>query len=74
MSRTLARADIEKLSIMERLELIGDIWDSISESDVATGIPDWHVRVLQQRRAAADAEPEAGAPWEEVRARLMTPR
>ena len=33
-------------------------------------IPDWHREELDRRLAEDDAEPEAGAPWEEVRARL----
>ena len=33
-------------------------------------IPDWHREELDRRLAEDDADPEAGAPWEEVRSRL----
>jgi len=70
MSLTLDRAEIEKLSIPERLELIGLLWDSITEADPRAAIPEWHLVELRRRRAEAEANPEGSIPWEEVRARL----
>jgi putative addiction module component (TIGR02574 family) len=62
----------EHLSIPERLELIGQIWDTIVDADdtAATPIPDWHLKELDKRLASADAHPEAAISWEEVKARL----
>jgi putative addiction module component (TIGR02574 family) len=73
MSLTLERSEIEKLSIPERLELIGLIWDSITETDPQAGVPEWHLQELDRRRAAAEADPGAGVPWDEVKARLTRP-
>ncbi|MBL8797930.1 MAG: addiction module protein [Planctomycetia bacterium] len=64
--------DIERLSVAQRLELIGKLWDSIPESDTST-MPEWHRQVLDQRLAEADAAPEKAIPWEEVKARLRRP-
>ena len=64
---------IEQLTIPERLELIGQLWDSIIEADPNVPVPDWHLRELEKRRAAAEANPEAGIPWELVKARLTRP-
>jgi putative addiction module component (TIGR02574 family) len=47
----------------------GDIWESLTPIDEFE-IPESHREELDRRLAAADAEPEAGKPWEEVRARL----
>ena len=58
------------MSVPQRLELIAEIWDSISESADALEVPDWHGEELERRLAAADAKPEAGVPWEEAKARL----
>lgn len=69
MHTTLEQLGIDRLSPAERLELIGLIWDSISEAEPFSP-PEWHVRELEKRRAAAEAEPGAGVPWEVVKARL----
>lgn len=69
MSPTLHDLGIDRLSRQERLRLIGEIWDSISPID-QLDIPESHREELDRRLAAADADPGAGRPWEEVRARL----
>jgi putative addiction module component (TIGR02574 family) len=66
---TLQEFGIDRLSAPERLELIGLIWDSISEHEAGVP-PAWHLRELERRRAAAEADPGAGSPWEVVQARL----
>jgi len=58
------------LSVQQRLELIGELWDSIPDSLEALPIPAWHREELERRLAAAEADPEAAIPWEEVRRRL----
>jgi putative addiction module component (TIGR02574 family) len=63
-------AGLTQLSVRDRLELIGLLWDSIPEADAAGAIPDWHREELEKRLAAADAAPELAIPWEQVKARL----
>jgi putative addiction module component (TIGR02574 family) len=70
MSQTLQKLGIDQLSIAERLELIGQIWDSLPEPEADLPLPDWHRHELERRRAAAEADPSAGIPWEVVKARL----
>jgi putative addiction module component (TIGR02574 family) len=74
MSQTLSQLGIDRLSVSERIELIGLIWDSITEVGEETPVPDWHLRELEKRRAAADADPGAGIPWDVVKSRLMGQR
>ncbi len=75
MSQQLPEAAAEllrtPLSVQQRLELIGELWDSIPDSLDALPIPAWHREELERRLAAADADPEAAIPWEEVRRRLL---
>ena len=69
VSITLEQFGIDRLSPEQRCELIELIWDSLL--DDAPFIPaDWHLRELQRRLSAADANPGAAEPWETVIARL----
>lgn len=70
MSQILQQLGIDRLSIPERIELIGEIWDSIAEAGTDFPTPEWHRPEVERRRAAAEADPEAGIPWEVVKARL----
>ncbi len=68
MAPTMRDLGIDRLSPEQRLRLLGEIWDSLSLEDMP--IPESHRDELDRRLAAADADPAAGKPWEEVRARL----
>ena len=68
MSLTLEQFGIDRLSPTERSELLSLLWDSLH--DVPFTPPEWHLRELERRIAAADANPDAAEPWEVVRARL----
>lgn len=66
--------DYLSLSIEERLQLVGDIWDSIA--DAANASPDLlpltaaQMAELDRRIAHADAHPEELIPMEDVLARV----
>lgn len=70
MPVSLEALGIDKLSVRDRLDLIEQIWDSLPEQIGPDEVPDWHIRELERRIAAADADPGAGEPWESVLARL----
>ncbi len=69
MSVTIQELGIDRMSTEDRSRLIGEIWDSLSLGD-QLAIPESHRVELDRRLAAADADPSAASPWEEVRARL----
>lgn len=69
MGLSLKQFGIDQLNAEQRLELIGLIWDSLPD-DVPFVPADWHLRELERRVAAADADPDAAEPWEAVLARL----
>jgi putative addiction module component (TIGR02574 family) len=70
MSLSFPEVNIEQLSVPQRLDLIGLLWDSIPDSAEALPVPEWHREEIERRLAAADAEPGAAVPWEQVKARL----
>ena len=69
MTPTVQDLGIDRMSAEDRLRLIGDIWDSLFPV-AQLEIPESHREELDRRIAAADADPPAGSPWDEVRARL----
>jgi putative addiction module component (TIGR02574 family) len=70
MSGPLSMPEIGHLTVPERLELIGLLWDSLSESVEDLPVPEWHREELERRLAEADAAPESGIPWAQVRSEL----
>lgn len=60
----------------ERIELAGAIWDTVAEDAGADelAVSDEHRRELDRRLADLEAHPDAGNPWDEVRARLERDR
>ena len=58
--------DIEKLSVSERIELIGYIWDSIEASSEKIELTQAQKDELDRRMAAYRVDHDKGAPWEEV--------
>ena len=62
-----AIADYTKLSIPERLALIGEIWDSIVAEGRPIGLTDEQRAELRRRREAHRANPEDAVPWEQIR-------
>jgi putative addiction module component (TIGR02574 family) len=72
MSKVTTNFDFSRLSSPEKLELIGQLWDSISDSTESPPLPESHRGELERRLAEADANPQAAIPWEQVRDRLRT--
>jgi putative addiction module component (TIGR02574 family) len=70
MNPGLDELGIDQMSIPERLELIGRIWDTLP-GDAELPLPDWHIRGLERRLADADANPDDAIPWETVKNRLL---
>lgn len=58
------------LSTSQRLDLIGELWDSIPDSVEAFPVPQWHAAELERRLKNADEDPDAAVAWQEVKRRL----
>ena len=61
--------DFSKLSVAERIQLAEDLWDSIPES-ANIALTDSQKAELDRRLEDLEQHPDAGEPWEVVRARL----
>lgn len=60
-----APIDFSHLTPEERLELIGDLWDSLDAAEPALLTPEVAAE-LDRRLVEAERDPEAGRPWEEI--------
>jgi len=65
----LTREEILRLSVAERIELIGQIWDTIPDSPGEYPVPEQHERILEERLASYARDPRATLSWDEVRRR-----
>lgn len=63
MARTIP---LDELTAEERIELIGKLWDSLDPAVAAPMTPALAAE-LDRREAEADAAPEAGEVWSDIR-------
>jgi len=70
MSLTLEQFGIDRLTSEQRLELIGLLWDSLPD-DAPYSPPDWHLKLLDERLAEADANPDNVITPEALEAKLF---
>jgi len=67
-------SDVLELPVEERLELVGDIWDSIAQVPDAVELTEAQRAELDRRLEAYRLNPKAGSPWTEVKARILSRR
>lgn len=60
----------DDLSIEEKLDYVQGLWDHISADADSLPLTDWQERVLRERLAAYEANPDAGVSWDELHERL----
>ena len=65
MTQLLDRLNIRSLSVEERIQLVGEIWDSIAEEDIP-GLTKYEKDVLDERMRTFDTVAERGMTWEEI--------
>lgn len=63
-------SDILALSVAERIRLAQEIWDSVAAVPDSVPLSQADRDELDRRLAATPADPTAGSPWPDVRARL----
>ena len=61
--------DLEIMSIREKIDLIGHLWNSIDENNY--DIPDWQMKILESRIKEDGLHPDEGTPWEVFRRELL---
>jgi len=60
--------DFHELSVPERIQLVEDLWDSVAAETPPLALTTDEVAELERRLAEMEANPEAGIPWEQVKA------
>ncbi len=63
----LLPSSIKQLSIAERLQLVQDIWDSITLSPDLVPLTDKQQQELDARLELYNQNPDSGKSWEEVK-------
>jgi putative addiction module component (TIGR02574 family) len=66
----MATIDITRLSPAERLELLEQLWDSLSATPNALPLTEAQREELDRRLDDLDREGPAGIPWDEVMQRI----
>lgn len=61
-------SQVKTLSVTERIELIGVVWETLSSSDVPISAEE--MDLLDARLADMEQKPMDQSPWSEVQARL----
>ncbi|HSW30509.1 MAG TPA: addiction module protein [Longimicrobiales bacterium] len=63
--------DFERLTIAERIQLVEDLWDSISEAQEVLDLTDTQRAELDRRLASHARRPDAAISWADLRAELL---
>ena len=71
---TVSLSEVLKLPLEERLRLVESIWDSIAEFPEALELTEAQKQELDRRLESYEADPNAGVPWPELKARLLANR
>jgi putative addiction module component (TIGR02574 family) len=71
----MKRAEIQRLLALptdERMALAQILWDSVEPEDEAhcLSIPEWQRRVLDERLADIESNPDDEQTWEEIKAEI----
>ena len=64
-------AEVLELPIPERARLAQAIWDSIAEVPESVPLTEWEREEIDRRLATYLKSPNDGAPWSEVKARIL---
>ena len=67
-------SDVLGLPVAERIELVGDIWDSIAQVPDGVELTEAQRAELDRRLEAYRRDPKLGSPWAEVKARVLSSR
>jgi putative addiction module component (TIGR02574 family) len=62
---------VESWPVEDRLRLVEAVWDGIADQDYGPELTDEIKAELDRRIAELDRNPDAGVPWEEVKARVL---
>jgi putative addiction module component (TIGR02574 family) len=67
---TVPPPGFDELPVEEQIEYVQALWDRIAAAPDRVRVPDWHLKLIDERRDDMDAKPEDAVEWDEVRAEL----
>ena len=70
----LTQADIQKMTVPQRMETIDRLWESIIDSREDVPSPAWHEEILKERAAKVKSGKAKFYTLEEVRKKLRLPK
>lgn len=62
---------IAQLSPAEKLQLVGELWDQLTDSEADLTLTPEQEKELRAEREAIRRDPHAGSTWSEVRERII---
>ena len=68
--KSISISDLLRLSPSERIQLAEDLWDSVAEMPESIELSEAQRNELDRRLEAYHSEPDAGSPWESIKATL----
>ena len=71
MTQLLDKLNIRDLSVAERIQLVGEIWDSIEEDNEVFELTDAQRDEIDRRLASLKENPDQLITWEELIARIQ---
>ena len=69
--KKITAADTLGLSIPERIQLVEDIWDTISSQGDSIEFTEEEKKIIDARLEAYHKNPDLGSPWEDVFKRIV---
>jgi putative addiction module component (TIGR02574 family) len=63
-------SSFDRLSLPEKIQLVGDLWDRIADSPAQLTMPDWQKEELDRRERDYAANPTPLVSWEEAKRRI----
>ena len=69
-AKKLNASDALSLSIPERIQLVEDIWDSITAEVDDIALTNEDKKIIDERLEAYHKNPDLGSPWSEVYKRI----
>ncbi len=69
--KTLAVSDALTLSIPDRIQLVEDIWDTITMEIQAVALTDGEKKIIDKRLKTYHENPDAGSSWNKVYSRIV---
>ena len=72
MIKKISTAEVLKLNVSERIQLVEDVWDSIAAIPESVLLTEQQKVELDHRLEAHHKNPSVGSPWAKVKKRISS--